>query len=246
MALVKPETKIAEETVAETETVEETVVETKTKTEDKQEMKQETKEVAVKEEAGELSTEVKVVGGVFAQNQQILDIVADMDYGDFQVVKASNGGMKCDKDKLGSTLKIIAHAAVSKEVFSTGSTDEEAKEMFDVCYNGETCERSGDTKEAHKQMAIESGYDKAAWKKYIDLLATIVECPGNEDYEGEQLIFQLSPSSCKPWKTMANKIRTKAALGLLKVETAPVIEVTAVEEEYAGNDWTRFGFRIPK
>lgn len=244
MALVKETETVAPEatTETETETVDQAVVETPTK------------EVAVKEPAGELVdadsdsyTKMEVVQGIFLQSPAVMEIVNEMGFGDFPVIKVAAGTAACGDDELGKTFRITAHAAVKKFSLSPGSDEPEAKDYFNIYYPGaEFCERGeGLTKDEAIQECKDDGYKKAEWKDYIDLVCTVVECEGMPSYEDEQVVIQMSPASIFGWKKAIQRIRMKAAMGKHKGDGAPIIEVTVSNgKTKAGKTYPRFEFSL--
>lgn len=246
MALKSKSKETAENTAAQTE--ENQAPETQqeeTKTE-------QTKEVAVRKTASAPS----LVGGAtaFINNPDILDAVADASYGTFPSIVASNGthmvsgGGSVD---LGKVLKFQAIVAKPVWKVTPGSNDDEAKDYFSVSSDGETTNQGQPIEEA-LQDALDAGYSKAAIKEYIDVICIIVDC-ADEDYIGETMTLQLSPSSQFTWKPLAGRCKMKAAMGKLEavpvmgdpdLGTAVVFTSTATPTSYKGNSFTKLEFSV--
>jgi hypothetical protein len=203
------------------------------------------KEVATRQSTA-VSTDAG--GSVFVTNSALVEAVHDAEWGTFPSVVASNGTHMCGEDDLGKILQF--QAIVAKDVWkmTPGSNDEEAKEFFTVSYDGP------EELEEAKQEAIASGYDKAAIKKYIDIIAIITDCD-NAAYVGETITLQLAPSSQFTWKPLAGKLKMMAALGKLKampimgdpdLGTAVVFQSTANPKKWKGNSYTAFDFEVAK
>ena len=209
-----------------------------------------TTEVAVSEPAAPPAT-TSPKSSVFISNPDFLDAVAGATYGMFQSVVASNGTHQAGDLDLGKTLKFQAIVANEVKKITPGSNDEEAKEYFAVSEDGI---KVGDGRllDDALQDAIDAGYDKAAIKKYIDVIALVVECD-NDDFVGETITLQLSPSSQFTWRPLEGKCKMKAALGRLAAEpiagnpelgSAVVFTSVATPTKWKGNSFTKFVFSI--
>lgn len=210
----------------------------------------EKKEVATKQTAP-VPAKLATGASVFITDPGILDAVAGATYGMFPSVTASNGTHMCGNDDLGKTLKFQAILAKDVWKVAPGSNDEEAKDYFAVSDDGEVTNDGKDIQEA-LQDALDAGYSKAAIKKYIDVIC-IVANSDNEDFIGETLTLQLSPSSQFTWKPLSGRCKMKAALGKLKAEpvvgaehlgNVVVFTSVATPTKYKGNDYTKFEFSV--
>lgn len=232
----------------ETTTQEETTKEETTK----EETTQEETQVATRQ-----SSDIAVPSGAaaFCKDPEILDAVSDAEYGMFPSITGSNGTHQVSgkEEELGKSIKFQPILAKNVWKITPGSNDEEAKDYFCVSEDGEFVNDGRSVEEA-LQDAKEAGYDKAALKKYIDVIAHVVDCE-NDDFIGETVTLQLAPSSQFTWKPLAGQMKMKAALGKLRAEPfagdpskgdVVVITSTAKAASWKGNNFTKFVFSLDK
>ncbi len=220
---------------------------------DTQEAPAETKEVAVKEPAGAVATSTPPPSA-FVTHPAMVEAAANSTYRSFKSIVASNGThmiSQTDID-LGKTINFQAILASDVMKVTPGSTDEEALDYFQVSNDG-VYVADGRTLQEAKDDAIEAGYTKTTIKKYVDVICIITEST-NEEYIGEIVRLQLSPSSQFTWGPLSTSVQMKAAMGQLKAEpvagnaellgTAVVFTSTATPTSWKGNNFTKFEFSL--
>jgi hypothetical protein len=207
-------------------------------------------EVAVHETAAAPAVAPPKVSA-FITAPALLEVCSDAPWGTFLSVTSNNGTHQAGEEDLGKTIKF--QAIVSKEIMKVipGSQDEEAKEYFQVSDDGEFV-RDGRTLDEALADAKEAGYDRAAIKTYIDVVALVVESI-NEEFVGEIITLQLAPSSIFSWRPLEGKCKAKAALGMLKAQpvldnpdlgSAVVFTSVATPAKFSGKSYTKFVFSI--
>jgi len=180
---------------------------------------------------------------IFIKNDDLITVCQEAEYGTFPQFSASNGTIMNSEMNLGSEIEFQVITAKDVWKMSTGSNDEEAKEYFDVSYEGE------EALEGALEEAIEAGYDKASIKKYLDLYVFITSC-NEEDMVNEIAVLSLSPSSLFNWRKLSGKLQSKAVLGMLNttevIPDAPAVTFRAKAKptSYKGNNYTVMEFSI--
>lgn len=235
MALIK---KSETETAAENVTVND-VQETETMTETKEVVQAKSNAVAP---AGAGSK-------FFIATPAMLEVVASAQWGDFEVLTASQGQIVISSSKvaIGTKIEFQAIGEKVKKVCSPGSIDPEAKEFFAACYEGDLCS-DGLTIEEHLQMAKYAGYDKAKIVDYTDLYAFITDCEkADADVKGEVMVFQLAPMARSGWNSFKSSLIIKAELGqaVFGDGGAPVIRASVRTETNARKQtYSTFKFQL--
>jgi len=204
----------------------------------------ETKEVAVKQEAGAVTSPTT---GIWFTNPMVQQVVDSANYGDFVSITASQGSFQESGSggrELGKWIAFRPIQAKIKMVCSPNSQDEESKQYFAAVYEGEVT-MDGRTIEECVQDAKAAGYDKADVKKYIDLFAYVVgHDVGDNCLVDEVVMLQLSPMSVISWSKFAKKLEMRAAYGNLEVPAAGfVVKAKATaDKNKAGKQYTKYEF----
>ena len=235
MALLK-----RNENAPETETVVETSADVN---EPAVETAAETKEVATR-----TSTSVSTAPtGIWYTNDVIREVVDTAEYGDFPQIIAAQGELT-ENGTAGKTAgKWIAFRPIQakvKKVCAPGSQDEEAKEYFAACYEGEVT-MDGRTIEECLEDAKSAGYDKASIKDYIDLYALVVGQETNDHLIDEVVVMQLSPMSKIEWRKFSKKLEMQAAFGKLQVgEDFTIKAVAKTAKNKSNQNYSHYTFEL--
>ena len=236
MALIK-KTETVNETANDVQETETMTTETTTETT--------SKDVAVKPAAG-----VPAASGskFFIATPAMLEVVASAQWGDFEVLTASQGAIVVSSSKasVGSKVEFQAIGEKTKKVCSPGSNDPEAKEFFATCYEGDVC-NDGLTIEEHLQMAKDAGYNNAKIVDYTDLYAYITDCEkADADIVGEVMVLQLAPMARSGWNSFKSSLIIKSELGQVTFgDTAPTIRATVRTETNAKRQtYSTFKFQL--
>ena len=189
--------------------------------------KAEDKAVAVKQTAG--APAVFDPKKFWYSNPGIEALMADLQYGDFPSVTASQGSFKIGSDKadIGNIIEFKAIIAKSKLVCSPNSQDDESKEYFAAVYEGDTT-MDGRSIEECLEDAKAAGYERADIKKYIDLVAYVTANSSDKnDIEDEIVLLQLSPMSVIEWNRFSKRLQADMAFGKVTFDEPPIIRAKA-------------------
>lgn len=180
-------------------------------------------------------------------NEAIEAVVADLRYGDFPSITASQGSFKIspDKEDVGNIIEFKAIIAKNKDVCSPNSQDDEAKEYFAAVYEGETV-ADGRTIEECLADTKAAGYENADIKKYVDLVAYVTANSSDKnDLTDEVVILQLSPMSVIAWNQFSKRLQAQLAFGKVIFDDAPIIRATATPMKNKNKkEFTAFQFAL--
>lgn len=207
--------------------------------------KPEDKAVAVKQAAG--APAVFDPKKFWYSNPGIEALMADLQYGDFPSVTASQGSFKLSPDKvdIGNIIEFKAIIAKSKLVCSPNSQDDESKEYFAAVYEGETT-MDGRSIEECLEDAKAAGYERADIKKYIDLVAYVTaNSSDRNDIADEIVLLQLSPMSVIEWNRFSKRLQADMAFGKVSFSEPPVIRATAkAAQNKQKKEFTHYQFSL--
>ncbi len=185
----------------------------------------------------------------FIATPAMLEVVANSQWGDFEVLTASQGQIviSSSKNAIGTKIEFQAIGEKTKKVCSPGSNDPEAKEYFATCYEGDLC-NDGATIEEHLQMAKDGGYNNAKIVDYTDLFVYITDCEkADADVKGEVMVIQLAPMARSAWNSFKSSLIIKAELGqgIFGSEGAPVIRaLIKTETNSKKQTYSTFKFQL--
>jgi len=121
--------------------------------------------------------------------------------------------------------------------------DNAPKELCKFSLDGVNLSDGSGTVADHIEMLKEEGYEKAASKRYNDLIAILEDAEKEHDEIGNMVTFSLSPMSVKSWERYQLQMTVKMRMNKdLTVEKISRVKITAKPKSFGKKDFVMLDF----
>jgi hypothetical protein len=199
----------------------------------------ETKEVVVKAPSA-VSTSV---GKLVLPLEDLKNALPPMEFGTLPRIKANQGCLEHDDDgDIGKSITIEVISFNDRYVVSPNQNGADASFCRYSYDNAVLNDGSEMSVAEHIQELKDEGFTKACSKRYVDLIAVLVDAENDCDDIGQMVQLQLSPESVKQFDRLKMNILT-ANRGQKDVAAVGNIIVTAKKKTYNTNTFTLMTFK---
>jgi len=201
------------------------------------EPKREEKAVAVKKKA---AAPAKV--GIVKPLDAFENALPPIDFGTLPRVNAKQSEIYCEDGSLGKNIEVTILSFNNS--FAVSPNDNAApKDACKFSYDGvELNDGSGTTVAEHLAMLKEDGWEKAAAKRYVEVIAMLDDAETDSEEIGGMVQLSLSPQSVKQFDRYQLGCMVKLAHGTIEAESLSRMRVTAKVKTFGSNTFTMMQF----
>lgn len=171
------------------------------------------------------------------------DVIPVLDFGTLPRFKATPAGIKGDDGPLGQWCEgtIVSY---NDQFAVSPCADGAPKEYCKFSVDGVNLADGSGLVADHIKMLKEEGYDKAACKRYNDLIIILEDAEKEHEELGNMVTFSLSPMSVKAFERYQLQTTVKIGMGVATEEAAKKIRITAKDGSFGNKDFKYFTFSM--
>lgn len=169
-----------------------------------------------------------------------------LDFGTLPRFKASPSGIKGDEGGLGMTCQITV-VSYNDQYAVAPNEDGAPKELCKFSLDGINLTDGSGSVADHLKMLKEEGYEKAAAKRYTDLIAILNDAEKDHEEIGNMVTFSLSPMSVKSFERYQLQTTVKMSMNpAITQETAAQVTITAKPKSFSNKEFMMLDFSATK
>jgi hypothetical protein len=200
----------------------------------------EIKAVATRETAAPPAVRQAITGMVLESLENKLPA---LDFGTLARFKASPMGIKGEEGSLGKTCQVTI-VSYNNTFAVAPNQDGAPKDMCKFSTDGVNLNDGSGLVADHVAFLKEEGYEKAASKRYVELIAILDDAENDHEEIGNMVTFSLSPMSVKAFERY--RLQSTVKLGMnpnLSEESLARVTITAKPKSFGNKDFTMLDFK---
>jgi len=173
---------------------------------------------------------------------ELKNVIPALDFGTLPRFRASAAGIKGEEGTLGNVCTVTIVSYNDQFVISPNE-DAAPKELCKFSLDGVNLSDGSGTVADHIQMLKEEGYEKAASKRYNDLIAILEDAEKEHDEIGNMVTFSLSPMSVKSFERYQLQSTVKMRMNpALTIASVSRVKITAKPKSFGKKDFVMLDF----
>jgi len=165
-----------------------------------------------------------------------------VEFGTLPIVKANLGELHLEDEPLGK--EIVVSIVSFNDRFAVSPNDNDApNNLCKFSFDGEVC-TDGTLVRDHLETLREEGWNKAAVKKYLDVIAILGNAEEETEEIGNIVVLSLSPQSVKAFTRYRLGVSVRIGNGELDPDQAKRVIVQAKNKTFGTNKFTCMAFKL--